>query len=78
MWQDRESSKNCSGNFSVPEYFCNETLPKGKPEHLKQKSAQKCGKTEKVGIIVREIFLFRNTFATRHYPKVNQSISKKI
>ncbi|NEP87959.1 MAG: hypothetical protein F6K18_14655 [Okeania sp. SIO2C2] len=46
MWQDRESSKNCSGNFSVPEYFCNETLPKGKPEHLKQKSAQKCGKTE--------------------------------
>ncbi|NES63962.1 MAG: hypothetical protein F6K24_01100 [Okeania sp. SIO2D1] len=29
-----------------------------------KKSAEKFGKTEKVGIIVREIFLFRNTFGT--------------
>ncbi|NES75595.1 MULTISPECIES: hypothetical protein [Okeania] len=78
-WEDRESSrKNCSGDFSVPEYFWNGMLPKGKPQCLKKKSAEKFGKTDKVGIIVREIFLFRNTFGTRCYPKANHSASKKI
>ncbi|WP_287521976.1 hypothetical protein [Okeania sp. SIO2C2] len=46
MWEGAEGSegredreirrKNCSGNFSVPEYFRKEMLPKGKPEPLKK------------------------------------------
>ena len=36
IWEDRESRNNCSRDFFVPEYFWNEMLLKGKPEHLKK------------------------------------------
>ena len=62
------SRKNCSGNFFVPEYFWNEILPHWQTRASQTKSAQKFGKIQKVVRIVQEIFLFRNTFGTRHYP----------
>ena len=64
-WQDTESSQEI---FLFRNTFGTRHYPIGKPEHLKQKSTQKFGKTQKVVRIVQEIFLFRNTFGTRHYP----------
>ncbi|MDY7003316.1 MAG: hypothetical protein SWX82_04940 [Cyanobacteriota bacterium] len=56
-WEDTESRKNNSeSDFFVPEYF-----PTGC--YLRVESVVPGGKTQKVGrIILRVIFLFRNTF----------------
>ncbi|NEQ77635.1 MAG: hypothetical protein F6K23_34260 [Okeania sp. SIO2C9] len=67
--EDRESRKNCSRDFSVPEYFRNEMLPHWQTRTSQTKICSKIWQdTESSRKIVRETFLFRNTFGTRCYP----------
>ncbi|NEQ77636.1 MAG: hypothetical protein F6K23_34265 [Okeania sp. SIO2C9] len=58
-------------------------LPHWQTRAAQTKSAQKFGKTQKVGIIVQETFLFRNTFGTGCYPigkpeRLKQNLLKAI